>query len=203
MTFVDSRPGGDGKEHRLETEGLTVEIESVLGTELPSLAELKPAVGPVELPPSGQARVWWAAAAIAAVAGLVFVWWLRKRRRKKPAEEVLSPQELARRELQRLLDDRLAERDVKLFYVALTAVVRRYIERTTGIRAPEQTTEEFLREISLCDVFPLEESRRLRHFLEAADLVKFAAYQPRTEDLEQSVQRAKAFIGLELAEVRA
>ena len=34
-----------------------------------------------------------------------------------------------------------------LYYMELTAVVRRYIERTTGVRAPEQTTEEFLHEV--------------------------------------------------------
>ncbi len=203
VTFVDNRPNGDGKEHSIETEGLSVEVESVLGSELPSLAALKPAAGPVALPPAGRGGLGWSVAALAAVAGLSFLWWLRQRRRKTPGQAVLSPQEQARRELQRLLDDRLAERDVKQFYVELTGVVRRYIERTTGIRAPEQTTEEFLREISHCDVFRDEESRRLRQFLESADLVKFAAYEPRSEDLRESVERAKAFLGLEREEVAA
>ena len=43
--------------------------------------------------------------------------------------------------------------------------------------------------------FPAEQSRRLRSFLEAADLVKFAAHQPREEDIEESFRRAKAFVG--------
>ena len=95
-----------------------------------------------------------------------------------------------------ILKDSLRETlDVKLFYVELTAIVRRYIERTTGVHAPEQTTQEFLQEISRRKDFPAEQSRRLRSFLEAADLVKFAAYQPRDEDVEESFRRASAFVG--------
>ena len=90
-----------------------------------------------------------------------------------------------------------------LFYVELTAVVRRYIERTTGILAPEQTTEEFLVEISRKETFRPEERGRLKHFLESADLVKFAAHEPRKEDLEESFERAKVFVGLEPMEVAA
>ena len=44
-------------------------------------------------------------------------------------------------ELHQLSHSGLADSDVKRFYVELTAIVRRYIERTTGIRAPEQTTK--------------------------------------------------------------
>ena len=86
------------------------------------------------------------------------------------------------------------------FYVELTAVVRRYIERTTGIRAPEQTTEEFLREISQANTFNRDTNERLRNFLESADLVKFAAFRPRHEDVEESFSRAKIFIGLKAQE---
>ena len=57
-------------------------------------------------------------------------------------------------------------------------IVRRYIERSTGVRAPEQTTEEFLREVNDNNLFPHETNARLGAFLESADLVKFAGYQP-------------------------
>jgi LPXTG-motif cell wall-anchored protein len=205
VTFTDTRPDGDGKEHTIETEGLTVDVESVVGSEIPSLAELRPAADPVELPQTGGRGLWWLAGLLlAAVAGVVAVVWYRRRRRSKVAEEeALSPRELAYLELERLLELGLAEQDVKLFYVELTAVVRRYIERTTGVLAPEQTTEEFLREISRKETFAPDERGRLKDFLEAADLVKFAAHQPRQEDLEASFERAKAFVGLEPMEVAA
>ncbi len=204
VTFTDTRPDGGGKERTIETEGLVIEVASVVDSEVPSLADLRPAAGPVELPETGGTRAWWLLILLAVVLGAgVLVWYGRKRRRKGEEEPSLSPRELAYLELERLLEQDLAEEDVKLFYVELTAVVRRYIERTTGILAPEQTTEEFLQEISRRETFPPEERGRLQDFLESADLVKFAAHQPRKEDVEESFRRAKAFVGLEPMEVAA
>jgi hypothetical protein len=204
VTFTDARPNGDGKEHTLESEGLTVEVAAVAGDPIPSLEALRPAAGPVELPRSAAATIGWAAALavlLAIVVGLLV--WRRRAAARVTEAQPLSPRELAYLELERLIEEKLAERDVKLFYVELTGVVRRYIERSTGIRAPEQTTEEFLREINRAGTFADDEGRRLKGFLEAADLVKFAAYQPRTDDVEESFRRAKAFIGLGPLEVAA
>ena len=204
VTFTDTRPGGDGKERTLDTEGLVVEIASVIDSEVPSLAELRPAAGPIELPEAASTSGWWLPVLLMVVIGAgVLVWYWRKRRRKAEEKPSLSPRELAYLELERLLEQDLAEQDVKRFYVELTGVVRRYIERTTGILAPEQTTEEFLQEISRRETFPPDERRRLQDFLESADLVKFAAHQPRKEDVEESFRRAKAFVGLEPMEVAA
>lgn len=201
VTFLDTRPDGDGKEHTVETEGLTVEVASVLDTDLPSLTRLKPAAGPLELPePPGTGAWWLAAAMILAAGGVGVVGWVCGRRRRAATVRSLSPHELAALELERLQESKLAEEDVKLFYVELTGVVRRSIERTTGIRAPEQTTEEFLGEISHTDTFPADEARRLRLFLETADLVKFAAHRPEPRDVAESFERARRFLGLERRE---
>ena len=202
VTFTDTRPDGDGSERTLETEGLVIEVASVVDSEVPSLSDLRPASGPVELPETGSTpRAWIFLVAVVVVGIPALIWYLRKRRRRQEEEPSLSPRELAYLELERLLEHGLAEQDVKLFYVELTAVVRRYIERTTGIFAPEQTTEEFLQEISRQETFPPDERRRLQGFLESADLVKFAAHRPRKEDVEESFRRAKAFVGLEPMEV--
>ncbi len=53
-----------------------------------------------------------------------------------------------------------------------------------------------MREISTRDTIPLTESRKLQQFLQSADLVKFAGHQPRQEDIDASVERARAFIGI-------
>jgi hypothetical protein len=197
FTFKDNRPEGDGKEHSVETEGLTVEIASPLAGSAPDLAELNPPEGPKELPAAPMSLAWYiVGAALVILAALILV--SRKRKKEEAAlEKKLSPKELAYLELQELLELNLIERDIKLFYVELTGIVRRYIERTTGIRAPEQTTEEFLHEIGRKPVFSDEESGRLQRFLEAADLVKFAAFQPGRNEVENSFQRAKIFVGLE------
>jgi hypothetical protein len=200
VTFTDLRSQGDEKTHTIQTEALTVEISSMLGNDAPSLANLRPSAEPVEMPRHWSALTWSIIVAVIILA-IIGAWLIRRFRRKKATVEViLSPEELACLELEKLAQSGLAETDVVQFYVELTAVVRRYIERTTGIRAPEHTTEEFLREISLANTFNRQTSERLRLFLESADLVKFAAHRPRREDIDESFSRARIFIGLKSQE---
>jgi len=202
VTFTDSRPDGDGRQHTVECKEIAVEVTSVVQSEDPSLDELHKAAEPVELPRNLTLLLFCMANVLLLIGAAAGFWIWRRRER---ASDFVPPtaRELAYRELQQLIESGLAARDVKQFYVELTGIVRRYIERTTSIRAPEQTTEEFLREISRRQTFPPEESGRLKHFLEAADLVKFAAHRPRQEDVDDSIQRAKDFIGYRRAEVAA
>ena len=198
VRFTDDRSGGAGQPQTVETEGLTITVKSMLESEVPSLADLEAAVGPQPLPAPRSYTLWWLlgfSVLLAVVGGVV--WIVLTRRRRAELAQPPTPQELARLELKRLLRARLADRDVKLFYVKLTGVVRRYIERTTGIHAAEQTTEEFLCEMGTREsTFSKLASQKLQQFLESADLVKFAGHQPRQEDVIDSIQRARAFIGI-------
>jgi hypothetical protein len=204
ITFNDNQAVGSDKEHTLQTEPITVEIAAAVAQEAPSLDQLRGPADPLPLPQAASAAKWWiAATATITLLGAVTAWLLYRRKKIRSAP-VPTPAELANLELRRLRESDLATQDVKLFYVELTAIVRRYIERTTGIHAPEQTTQEFFQEISRRKDFSAEQSRRLRSFLEAADLVKFAAHQPRDEDVAESFRRANAFVGCaDLEEVAA
>lgn len=193
--FTDARQEGDGKQHSIESEAIPIEVSTLLAEEAPSLVDLQPAIGPVELPASAIASSWWIVGIVVVIAiAAAFAW--QRVRRSSVSDPQLSPQELAWLELEQIVEHNLAESDSKAFYVELTGVVRRYIERSTGVRAPELTTEEFLREIAGKETIAPNEQQRLRDFLEAADLVKFAGYEPQTTDIEQSFERAKRFIGL-------
>lgn len=203
VTFTDERSEGDGREHTVETEALTLEVTSIIGDEAPSLDDLEGIQGPVALPKPGSRALLWIVVVCPCVILVALSIWLVLRRKASQPERVLSPQELAYLELQQIVEAELSERDVKAFYVELTGIVRRYIERTTGIHAPEQTTEEFLREIGSGDAFSHDDRARLGAFLEAADLVKFAAHRPTAFDVEESFRRAKIFIGLETQEAAA
>lgn len=203
VTFTDERSEGDGREHTIETEALTIEVTSMIADEAPSLDDLEGMEGPVELPEPRSVAFWLIGVSVFFVTAAALTIWLALRRKTLQPERVLSPQELAYLELQRILEAELSDRDVKAFYVELTGIVRRYIERTTGIHAPEQTTEEFLREVSSGEVFSRDDHERLASFLEAADLVKFAAHEPTAHDVEESFRRAKIFIGLETQEAAA
>jgi hypothetical protein len=194
VSFTDSREQGDGKQHLLQTEPLMVKVTTVVSSKQPSLDELRGKAPPIGLP-TDRLLLWIAlGSGVLLLGGGTLIWWLRWRRPKIAAAKILSAQEIASMELDDLLGDKLAERDVKLFYVELTGIVRRYIESTKGVRAPEQTTEEFLREITGRKTFSAEENHRLKYFLEAADLVKFAGYRPERDDVESSCHRAKEFI---------
>lgn len=194
--FHDERDNGDKQQHTIESEALTVEVSSIFGDDVPSLTDLRPAADPVELPVNYVVNwLWISAGAGALLAAAIVVWMIRHGR--AVSERQLSPQELAELELGRIVENKLSESDVKAFYVELTAVVRRYIERSTGVNAPELTTEEFLRQIVDDAIFADEEQVRLRGFLEAADLVKFAAFEPEESDIDSSIQRARMFIQLQ------
>ncbi len=196
IRFHDERDNGDKQEHTIESEALTVEVSSIFGDDVPSLADLRPAADPVELPVNYASNWLWICAGIGALLVAAIVVW-RIRRGRTLGERQLSPQELAELELGRIVENKLAESDVKAFYVELTAVVRRYIERSTGVNAPDLTTEEFLRQIVDDAIFADDEQVRLRSFLEAADLVKFAAFEPEASDIKSSIERARMFIQLQ------
>ena len=193
VRFQDNRTGGDGDEHIVESEAVQVEVSTIVGEAAPSLSDLKPPVGPVELPSRGPPALVWIVTGIAAGVIGIAIWLVLRRRRQASQEPPLTPRQLARLELEQIISRRLAETDVKEFYVEVTGVVRRYIERSTGVRAPEQTTEEFLREILSKSVFSDDEQRRLQQFLESADLVKFAGHRPASEDMGASIERAREF----------
>jgi hypothetical protein len=73
-------------------------------------------------------------------------------------------------------------------------VVRRYIERTHGIRAPEQTTEEFLAAATRHPRFTPPVLASLRTFLESSDLVKFAGQQATPQLAAGAVDTARGYI---------
>lgn len=203
VTFTDSRSDGDGKTHTVETEPVEVEITSVLESGASSLEDLQGMLGPQQLPPRRSNAYFWLMASVLIAIFTVAVVWIVRRRRQPDEEKQLTPQEMAYLELEKLLNENLGEADVKLFYVRLTGIVRHYIERTTNVHAPEQTTEEFLREIGDRNLFSRDDESRLKAFLESADIVKFAAHQPTAGDVEQAFERAKIFVGLESQQVAA
>jgi len=150
---------------------------------------------PVQVAPSARTiairtLLGLAAAALAAAA----IWGLTRLNRHV-RETRLSPGERALAELDRLLRRRLVEKGLyKDFYIELTQVVRRYIERTHGIHAPAQTTEEFLKDAVARAAFATGTLEGLRAFLESADLIKFAGQTATPALADQAVAAARSFV---------
>jgi hypothetical protein len=196
IEFIDRRAKSEAKGEPLlvETEPLEVHVTSELGDAIPDLANLEPMLPPQPVPSEIHWALWLCGIAICAwvLAGLVS---LRRRKRRPPEPRRLTPEEIAHAALAALLSENLPARgQVKEFFLRLTGIVRQYIEDTTGIRAPEQTTEEFLRDMRSRATFPPERKVRLAEFLEAADMVKYAGQQPEDQQIEESINRAYEFV---------
>ncbi len=198
VTFRDGRPKvGDHQQHALQTEPIVVSVSTMLSGEAPSLSDLHPAVSPVALPePISYTWLWLLL--IPCLLLTAFVWWFRRGSRAS-VEPIYSPREIAEAALRELDRSGISETDTKRFYVELTGIVRRYLEQTTGVRAPELTTDEFLRDIGDNHAFRDKQREGLQQFLRSADLVKFAGHQPTTDDIQGAIRRARRFIEISWA----
>jgi hypothetical protein len=176
------------------TDYLTLEFSSVLD----SADSVEPKSNPDPLPWPRELLPWFILfASLFAAVGLVgagtFAWIRRTRRPHAPVP--VSAYRKAMDAIQQIENAGWLERgEVDRFYTELSGVVRRYIEERFGLRAPEQTTEEFLQELSRRPVLVDTQRLALSHFLEQCDLVKFAKVRPTTHEGGMALRAARAFV---------
>ncbi len=153
-----------------------------------------------DLPPLTWKLVGWCMLALIAFAAVAFgIWWIVKKIREMVRVHKMSPIERAYYELDRLIKKGLPGRGLyKDFYVELTMVVRRYVERKYGVKAPNMTTQEFLGELSRraddATVASICDPAALREFLESADLVKFAGVEATPEMADAATGKARNYL---------
>lgn len=165
---------------------------------VPDSAEFKDAVEPVWIRPStGEILIYITASLLLTLLIFLLVKLISKAVRHVHVLR-MSPRDRALHELRNLLRKDLVGRNmVKEFYLELTMIVRLFIERGYRIRAPEQTTEEFLASASRDKRFTPDVLAKLRVFLQSADLVKFAGFLPDRSSTDRAVSDAEAFIKVE------
>ena len=149
-----------------------------------------------DLPPLSWRLVGWCALALlGAVSVLCALWMLLKHIARRVKEHRMSPVERAWAELDRLMKKGLPGRGrFKDFYIELTLVVRRYIQRKHGLKAPHLTTEEFFEAVRDVPSFPKSAIAGLMEFLNAADMVKFAGVKATPELADEATQSARSYI---------
>jgi hypothetical protein len=127
--------------------------------------------------------LWIGLAAVVVIAVIFFVWrWWQKR----GAQIAFVPPVPAHIRAKQKLEEALALiSQPKPFVIAVSDAARAYLEERFEFRAPERTTEEFLRELSGTDLLVKEQKNSLGNFLASCDLVKFAKYEPREPELRE------------------
>ncbi|MCL2502213.1 MAG: hypothetical protein FWE99_03680, partial [Bacteroidales bacterium] len=131
-------------------------------------------------------------------AAYVLYRWIRYRKENRPLFGKPKPQEpaylVAFRQLEEIKAQKLWQSGkVKLFYTAVTDVLRTYAAARWGIQAMEQTSAELLDALKKeqIDKALLEE---LSVMLQTADLVKFAKYQAEAVENEQTIPAVVHFV---------
>lgn len=132
--------------------------------------------------------------AVLVAGGGFWYWWWRRKGRTTEFVDPRTPWEIALDDLNRLREKNLiAQGQLKLFYLELTEIFRRYLGRKGGFEAIDLTTEEI--EIILGRYSLDEEFRReIVRFLQDADLIKFAKYVPPADQPEKDWQKACALV---------
>jgi hypothetical protein len=174
------------------SEEIAVEVVTVLPPQLGE-QDIEEILGPLSLP---QRMIVWIGVAVPVLAALVLGFMYARRRFPVFRTEAVSQNvwDMALNELDRLLGKKLIEQGrYREFYDDISDLTRHYVERRFSIRAPEQTTEEFLHQVrntnALSHYTPL-----LDEFLSTCDLVKFAKLRPSPEVVEQTVLHCRNFL---------
>jgi hypothetical protein len=175
------------------------------------IRDIKP---PIEIS-SGLAWLGWGLIVLAAAVAALLLWRWRKHRK---TNIVLPPPVPAHvRAKQKLAEALALIAQPKPFVTAVSDTARFYLEERFQFRAPERTTEEFLRELGGTKLLLPEQKESLGDFLASCDLVKFAKYEPgenelrglhssalrlveETEPAEAKAESEKSEIGNELPE---
>jgi hypothetical protein len=148
-------------------------------TMVTDIRDIKP---PIEIT-SGWAWLWWLLAVLTVIVGAILIWrWWRKRKVIIP---VVPPIPAHVRAKQKLAEALALISQPKPFVIAVSDTARFYLEERFQFRAPERTTEEFLRELGGTKLLLPEQKESLGDFLESCDLVKFAKYEPGEKELRE------------------
>jgi hypothetical protein len=167
-------------------------IGMVLGTGLsaaPVAEDIRDIRGPRYLLPD-----WlWSALLGGAVLLALSVYGLWRWRRSRAAR-VLLPYEIALQRLEEIAA-LMSPARAREFSIAVSDIIRLYIEQRFNVTATRRTTEEFLRDLlDSSDAALARHQGLLGEFLHQCDFVKFAALSLTQQNMESLRQSARAFV---------
>ncbi len=185
----------DSVEHSITSEPLTIMVESVIATaeDTTDIRGLKPQASV----PANYLPYIIIVAVLLLLGGGIWYWRYRKlhpKPKEEEAEPPIPPWEEALSALSELeSSDLLETARVKLYYLRLSEIVKRYLERRFRIAAVDMTTYEIKQNMRKAR-FDSWLYNRAANFLESADLVKFAKYIPSSEEIENDFSSARYIV---------
>jgi hypothetical protein len=143
------------------------------------IRDIKP---PIEIS-SGWTLLWWGLIVLAVAAAVILIWrWWRNRKLNIKLPPPVPAHVRAKHKLEAAL---ALISEPKPFVIEVSDTARAYLEERFDFRAPERTTEEFLRELGGTKLLLPEQKESLGGFLASCDLVKFAKYEPGENELRE------------------
>ena len=195
IVFAYGSPG-DSLSERANTRSILIEVGTVA---VDTTQAIKPIKDPLKAPITLKEVMPWVI--LTALLGLIAfgIYWFFFR--KKPVQFIEAPKpppvpahELAMRKLAKLEADKLWQQgDVKPYYVALTGILREYLEGRYKVPALESTTDEIM---SFMASKTLSEQNilKLKDLLQRADLAKFAKFKPEPKYHMEGMEFAREFV---------
>lgn len=186
----------DGKEKVLKSPEIFVEVKGVMNDESGKEEGLRDIKPPINI--SRRAPVLWivlSVLALTAPAGGLAWYFYRKKKEAKTAVPPRPAHEVAFEELNRIEGlDLIRQRQIKEYYYLTSNCLRQYLENRFNLRAPEQTTEEFLESAARNGTLEGRFVNLLKEYLERCDLVKYAKLEPHAGELTKLVETTRKFI---------
>jgi len=193
QTITVRVPGGESQS--LTSPEIFVEVVSVLpeGEEPEGLKDIKfPLALPFVFPETGLIAL-----VILLALGVGFILW-RYLQRRVTREKPIPPQaahEIALKELEKIEKlDLIQKGEIKEYYYLISSCMRFYVENRFGLRAPEQTTEEFLESVVERQSLSARYINLFKEYLSHCDLVKYAKLRPKESDSLKLMETTRGFI---------
>ena len=129
---------------------------------------------------------------------LIFMYWLesRKRKKKEGTIHIILAPHIEALEMLKKMDAKqyLSHGKIKEYYTELSDIFRYYLERQYTIEAMESITDEIIDLLKSLNDFEKEEIINIQNFLKQSDLVKFAKWNPESNEIERHRKEVERII---------
>lgn len=183
-----------GEEKKITTPEISILVEGIKPSESDKddIRDIKP---PVYI----KWGIWFylgLATVLLVIGGVIGLYFYKKKKKKLFTEthDVRPPEEIAYEELEEITQmDLIKQGKIKLYYILLSEVIRKYLEKRFHISVLDRTTYELYQQMRMLEI-DNKHCRQIRDFLEECDLVKFAKYKPDEKTINKDFLTAKEII---------